>query len=473
MTSTDRSPTSPQLAPDHFDPTTVTEFRYLSRHLDLGTGEAVLRYALDELELTERFTFPVPLGELPAELMPRRVAVVERLLDHLWLVAGLSYFKMAAPPLIRIEAGHFHRLDIEFHQLLLRRGLGEFCFVNGLDPELSPTYEFHELDESPAPITSLSLDLGPLVPVGGGKDSCVSIEGLRAAGFEPTLVTVRRFPIIADVIEASGLPDLSVERVLDPMVAQLNARGALNGHVPATAIVSFAALIVAAWHGFDAVVMSNERSASEGNTLYRGVEINHQWSKSDEAESAIRATVARISPELGWFSILRPLSELHISQLFARHCSRYFTTFSSCNRSQVMDSRQRVARWCRRCPKCQFVYLALAASMPRLQLEVIFGEDLFSTSAIDGFRSLLGLSSWKPFECVGETGECRVALSILNDSVEWAKHPLLGQLIHEVRAAGLWPTATEVAEVYCAHSFSSVPQNYVPIVDSFGVDAPG
>lgn len=469
MTNTHLSPTSPQLAPDRFDPTAVTAFRYLSRHLDLRTGEAVLRYALDDLEFTERFTFPVPL----VEVVPSRVAVVERLLDHLWLVAGLSYFKMAAPPVIRIEAGRFHRLDIELHQLLLNRGLGEFCFVNGLDPQLRPTYEFQALEELPEPITAVQFELGPLVPVGGGKDSCVSIEVLRAAGFHPTLVTVRRFPIIADVIDASGLADLHVERVLDPMVAQLNARGALNGHVPATAIVSFAALIVAALHGFDAVVMSNERSASEGNVLYRGVEINHQWSKSVKAESAITAAVARITPELGWFSLLRPLSELHISHLFARHCSRYFSTFSSCNRSQIIDPTQRVARWCRRCPKCQFVYLALAASMPRHQLEAIFGEDLFSTSTMDGFRSLLGLSSWKPFECVGESGECRVALSMLIDSVEWAKHPVLVELTQEVRAASLWPTATEVAEVYCAQTTSSVPQNYVHIVDSFGVDASG
>ena len=469
MTNTHLSPTSAHLAPDRFDPTTVTAFRYLSRHLDLRTGEAVLRYALDDLEFTERFTFPLPL----VEVVPNRLTVVERLLDHLWLVAGLSYFKMAAPSVIRIEAGGFHRLDIELHQLLLSRGLGEFCFVNGLNPQLSPTYEFHALDDPPAPITALQLELGPLVPVGGGKDSCVSIEGLRAAGLHPTLVSIRRFPIIADVIDASGLADLHVERVLDPMVSHLNARGALNGHVPATAIVSFAALIVAALHGFDAVVMSNERSASEGNVLYGGVEINHQWSKSDEAESAITVAVARITPELGWFSLLRPLSELHISQLFARHCSRYFSTFSSCNRSQIIDPTQRVARWCRRCPKCQFVYLALAVSMPRHQLETIFGEDLFTTSAIEGFRSLLGLSSWKPFECVGESGECRVALSLIIDSVEWAHHPVLAALTEEVRAADLWPSAAEVAEVYLPQPTSSVPRNYVHIVETLGVDAAG
>ena len=304
--------------PDVFDPGSVREFRYVSRSLDLSTGEALLRYALDDLELTERYTFPLPTEPVSAP----RLAAAQRLLDHLWLVAGLSYYKLAAPSVVVIEQGEFHASDIALHQLLLMRGLGEFCFVNGLDPELHPEYRYRELATPPVPPVGLALDHGPLVPVGGGKDSCVTIEAIRAAGISPTLITVRRFPIIEGVIRDAGLPDLAVDRLLDPKLRALNERGALNGHVPATAIVSFAVLVTAALHGFDAVLMSNERSASEGNVSYRGVSVNHQWSKSDEAEEAIGAAVGRVSPELSWASLLRPLSELHIARLFARLCGR-------------------------------------------------------------------------------------------------------------------------------------------------------
>ena len=467
MTDTHQSSADDRPIPDRFEPSTVEAFRYVSRFVDLRTGHAELRYALDGLEFVEKLSFPIPA----AGVTPARAAVTLRLLDHLWLVAGLSYYKLAAPPAVKVEAGEFHRDDIDLHRLLLRRGLGEFCFVNGLEPELTPSYEFSELSLHPAPVTSLHGDRGPLVPVGGGKDSCVTIEALRHEGMRPTLITVRRFPIIADVIAASGLEDLHVERTLDPAVRILNQRGALNGHVPATAIVSFAALMVAATHGFDSVVMSNERSASEGNVTYRNVDINHQWSKSDEAEAAIAAAVGRITTELAWFSLLRPLSELHISRLFADRCARYFDSFSSCNRSQVIDGSQRVGRWCGRCPKCQFVYLALAAVMPRGQLGAVFGEDLFVTSPVAGFRSLLGLADWKPFECVGESLECRVALSMLIGAPAWAGHGVLTALAAEVRSAGRWPDGHDVADVFTPGPAPAIPTPYAHVLKSLDTGA--
>ena len=428
-------------------------------------------FGSDVVALTERYVWNVPVNsalhgspEEQSELRSRW-EIAERLLTHLWLVAGLSYYKTAAAPQIRVHGDRpFSAHDLGLHQLLLTRGLGEFCFVNGLDPELHPTW-LAQLTDSPIRlIVGAGLRNGPLVPVGGGKDSCVTIEALRGAERSPTLVTVRRFPIIQDVIEASGIPDVAVERTIDQRIVVLNNAGALNGHVPATAIVSFAALVGAALGGHDALVMSNERSASEGNVEYRGVSINHQWAKSEEAEAAIAAAVARISPELRWFSLLRPLSELDISRRFAATCQRYFSSFSSCNRTQRIDPSRRVARWCGECPKCQFVYLALCTSLSRDQVETIWGAELFASSPIDGFRALLGLADWKPFECVGEHVECRVALASIIDQPEWADHRVLRQLADEVRDANGWPTAADHAGVYGLESAPVVPLDYLEII---------
>jgi UDP-N-acetyl-alpha-D-muramoyl-L-alanyl-L-glutamate epimerase len=474
-----------------FDPAEWKTFHYLSRSFESttnpsGDGElrANLRYVLtrnddaagsDRIELSETYRFPLPAHDQP-EVMEVRRLVAERLLTHLWLVAGLSYYKLSAAPRIVVHGVHLSDEDLALHQLLLTRGLGEFCFVNNLDPELKPTWEFVSTpsaspsdspNDSPNELLhGADLRSGPLVPVGGGKDSCVTIETLRRSGLTPTLVTVRRFPIIQQVIDASGLADVAVERTLDPQLVALNELGALNGHVPATAIVSFAALITAVLGGHDALVMSNERSASEGNVEYRGVSINHQWAKSDEAERAISAAVARITPELRWFSLLRPLSELEISRRFSATCARYFDTFSSCNRTQRIDPARRVSRWCGQCPKCQFVYLALATSLSRAEVERIWGTDLFLTSPKEGFRSLLGLADWKPFECVGEHGECRVALQLISEHTDWSGHPVLAGLVEEVRAAGGWPTQAEHADVFRSAAAPLIPPTYASILEA-------
>jgi UDP-N-acetyl-alpha-D-muramoyl-L-alanyl-L-glutamate epimerase len=433
------------------DTLVTVSFRYLLETANRNPDETIT--------CTERFEFPLPIEPVSDS----QKLAFERLTNHLGLVAGLSYYKLAAPNQVIVDVGQWTAAQLEAHKSILANGLGEFCFVNDLAPDLRPIFE--------APIRDVALDpievvpsKGPLVPVGGGKDSCVSIEALRAAEFPLTLITVNRYPVIAEVIADAQLPDIAVRRTLDPQLRDFNARGALNGHVPATAIVSFAVVCAAILHGHDAAVMSNERSASEGNVAYRGVEINHQWSKSVEAEVILCALIDSEVKGLDFFSLLRPLSELAIARAFAQTCRRYLESFSSCNAAFRLDPARRISRWCGHCPKCQFVYLALATSLPRASLEHIWGEELFATSPMEGFEALLGLAEWKPFECVGESSECRVAISMLGESEEWSSHPVVKKLSERVRAAGLWPTAEERATVFTAIPSSAIPKRYAHVV---------
>jgi UDP-N-acetyl-alpha-D-muramoyl-L-alanyl-L-glutamate epimerase len=429
----------------------TVSFRYLLETEDRNPNETTT--------CTEHFEFPLPVEPVSDS----QKLAFERLTNHLGLVAGLSYYKLAAPNRVIVDVGEWTSAQLDAHKVILANGLGEFCFVNDLDPNLRPTFEAHVRNVASDPVDVVPTK-GPLVPVGGGKDSCVSIEALRAAKFSPTLITVNRYPVIAEVIADAQLPDIAVRRILDPRLRDYNARGALNGHVPATAIVSFAVVCAAILHGHDAAVMSNERSASEGNVSYRGVEINHQWSKSVEAEAILCALIDSEVEGLDYFSVLRPLSELAIARAFAKTCGRYLESFSSCNAAFRLDPARRISRWCGHCPKCQFVYLALATSLPRASLERIWGEEMLGTSPMEGFEALLGLAEWKPFECVGESGECRVAISMLCESEEWSLHPVVKELSERVRVAGLWPTAAERAAVFRAIPSSAIPKRYVHVV---------
>ena len=283
-------------------------------------------------------------------------------------------------------------------------------------------------------------DRRPLSAVGGGKDSIVTLEILRAAGFDPVPFSVNPNPVIVNVNAASGLPALAARRTLDPKLFELNKAGALNGHIPVTAINSLIAIATAALHGLGPVVMSNERSASDPNLIWNGHEVNHQWSKGVEAEGLLRAAVtSQTGLTEPYFSFLRSLSELHIAQLYARH-DTYDDVVTSCNKAFKLHDP--TARWCGDCPKCRFVFLAMAPAMSRDRITRIFGTDLLADPAqLAGFEELLGIDAHKPFECVGEVEESVVALKMLAADPQWADAPVVTRLAAKV-PADAWASAS-------------------------------
>ncbi|WIN00757.1 hypothetical protein ACTOB_001891 [Actinoplanes oblitus] len=379
--------------------------RFPSYAFDPTTGVATFDYLLDgpePLSFTETITFPVAAREVPDAF--------RRVLDLLHVVAGVSYYKVGAPPRVLAPEPVAPAVAAWFTRIYTD-GLAEYAYRNQLPHVLELTVE--TLGELP-PATPVEVTGRPLSAVGGGKDSIVTLEILRAAGLDPVPFSVNPNPVIENVNAASGLPALAARRRLDPRLFELNKAGALNGHIPVTAINSLIAIATAVWHGLGPVVMSNERSASDPNLIWNGHEVNHQWSKGVLAEGLLRdAVTAHTGLMDPYFSLLRTLSELHIAQLFAGHTA-YDDVVTSCNKAFKLHDP--TARWCGDCPKCRFVFLAMAPHMPRERLAHIFGHDLFADeSQVQGFKELLGVDGHKPFECVGEAEECLVALSMLTD----------------------------------------------------------
>jgi hypothetical protein len=386
--------------------------------LDAATGEVRLPYrGPDGTRFVERFDFGPP----PSDLDPARLALARRLVAYLHGVAGVSYYKAHVAGGLDLAATELDTDAAAFLHEVYLHGLGEFAHINGLD--LAPRLVFTGADERPAPAPlSAALHRRALVPVGGGKDSLVTVETLTHHGEAFALFAVNPKGPIAATLAAGGGPAVTVRRTLDPALFRLNEAGAYNGHVPITAIVTLAALIAAAWHGFDHVVLSNERSADAANLDDHGRAVNHQWSKSSAFEGRLRAELRRaVTADLDVFSLLRPLSELAIAERFARSF-RWDGVFSSCNRNFHLRGEGPAGRWCRDCPKCRFVFLALAPFVRRGRLLAIFGGDVLDDPAqIAGFRELAGLAGHKPFECVGETGEAAAALALLSLRWPWSE----------------------------------------------------
>lgn len=429
-----------------FDPADFEVFSYTSVAVDAATGTISCSYRLDGqagvIEFEERFV----VGPIAAEVWegPRGDAL-RRVARLLWLAAGPSYFKTAAPARVSLPVA-LSAAERTWLDALYREGLGEFAFENGVDLSVRPVFDA-PVGAADEPLAGLGLPRRSLVPVGGGKDSCVTIDVLVSSGEELVLFNVGGHRSARDVAAACALPLLVADRSLDPKLGELNANGALNGHVPVTAIVSLIAVAQALVTGADQVVFSNERSANVANLTHNGLPVNHQYSKGMVAEGRLRAVLGEVTDELDYFSLLRPLSELQIAEIFVRS-ERFLHVFTSCNAAFRLDERRRADRWCGDCPKCRFVFLALAPFVARARLIAIFGSDLLADPAqLSGYRELLGLAGHRPFECVGEVEESQAALQLVAADDQWAASPLVGQMVRDLNAADLAVSDTAVAAI--------------------------
>ncbi len=290
----------------------------------------------------------------------------------------------------------------------------------------------------------------PLIPFGGGIDSIVTVAALAAEHPDAALFVVHpagdRFAAIEDAAAVTGLPVVHVAREIDPLVRRSEELGFLNGHVPVTAIITAAAVVAATLGGRDAVVLSNEWSASAPTLVVDGVAVNHQWSKGDEFEQSFQDLVHQaVGPGLSVFSYLRPRTELWVADRFAG-LREYHHVFRSCNRAFHQDPARRLDHWCGTCDKCCFIDLILSPFMARDDLEAIFGAAAGASGRGTGvteplehpdnegrFRALLGLGDdAKPFECVGDVDECRAAVLLAAARPDRAGSRLLQGLREEV-----------------------------------------
>ena len=380
---------------------------------DPATGEAKFFYRLADHTFVETLRFPIE----GLDTARPGTGAFKTLLDLTAAVLGVSYFKLLAPFEIDATALALSPAQQAVVLDVYENGLGEFYARNDLKRFGRLTIAAGTPREDSIPPT---LPARALVLIGGGKDSLVSVQLLESAGAEMSLFAVNPKGPILTSAKRSGLPFLTVDRVLDPeMIALGQQPGYYNGHVPSTAINSMIAALASLLYGYGNIVLSNERSASEGNIEFDGRQANHQYSKSIDFERAIRDVLSTAtSGSLGYFSLLRPYSEARIAALFARS-NRYDDVFSSCNRNFRLSGHDGPL-WCGQCPKCHFVFLIFAPHMDKARLTAIFGQNVLDNADnIAPYRELTGLSGHKPWECVGEILEAAACLWRIADHPDW------------------------------------------------------
>jgi hypothetical protein len=392
-------------------------------------GQAQLVYAFDNgPELVERIGFPDP-----PVLAPDREAAFQSALRLLHLIAGVSYYKAGVQARIAIDAGSLDAATAELLDTVYLHGLAEFAYQNKLDLRGTILFPSERSGSITVPAT-LKLPRRSLVPIGGGKDSLVSVEMLKTVREPMTATWVSSSELIAACAARTALPTLNIRRQLAPELFEYNRLGAWNGHIPVTAINSAILVCAAILYGYDAIIFSNEQSASVATLEYDGQQVNHQWSKSLEFEQRLRAyTKSHVAADLDYFSLLRPWSELAVTREFSRS-TLYDDVFSSCNRNFRIRGERPADRWCGQCPKCHFVFLALAPFVTKPRLLAIFGRNLLDDASLaPGFDALLEYREHKPFECVGEGRESRAAMFALAQRPEWREDALVARFAEEIQ----------------------------------------
>jgi hypothetical protein len=337
---------------------------------------------------------------------------------NIGMIELVSYWKATCSPTVIIKPFALSNEQIKWWKKLYFQGLGEFFYLNGIQTTQVEFMTIESVSDIVLKKQTFNLDEKVIVPIGGGKDSVVTLELLRKSNFElcPMIINPRGATLnCAKVAGFEREQIIEVNRTIHPRLLELNAEGFLNGHTPFSAMLAFVSLLTSAITGMKHIALSNESSANESTVL--GENINHQYSKSLEFENDFRDYVKNfISDDFNYFSFLRPLNELKIAEYFSKF-PQYHSVFRSCN----VGSKEDI--WCNNCAKCLFAFIILSPFIEPEKLICIFGVDLLdvgiSTSLNDHvlplqheFNQLIGIENVKPFECVGTIDEVNTALNL-------------------------------------------------------------
>lgn len=360
-----------------------------------------------EIKITYHFTAEGLSDFAPQWTFPCKEEYTDELLPslafNLGMVELISYWKLTCSPTVKIKCASLSQKQLLWWKKLYFNGLGEFFYINGINPEFESFMSIYSEGTEYAAGSGKKVSGDALVPVGGGKDSSVTIELLRSYPHKKTAYIINSRGATEETVKAAELDAYRVHRTLDKNMLELNKQGFLNGHTPFSALVAFSSLISARICGCGYVVLSNESSANESTVS--GSYVNHQYSKSFEFESDFNEYENEfIKSGVKYFSLLRPISEYQIAMLFSRF-RKYHDIFRSCNRGSKQDI------WCGACPKCLFVFLIMSPFLPHEKLCKIFGCDMTdSPEMLEDFKKLTGLLPEKPFECVGSRDEINFAV---------------------------------------------------------------
>lgn len=398
------------------------KFIYQSYEINEDDSKIIIKYFFEIPGLT---TFEPTIEILKKDFKWKDIHSnkVKNIVFNLGMVEAISYFKATCSTEFVINCGYLDEYQAQWFKKLFYLGLGEFRFINKISTSMEDFVHFVSNGEN-IEVEEKEEELdGIIIPVGGGKDSNVTLDLLKSYKDKTLCFRIGVNDVALECAKAAGFSRekiIEVNRKIDKNLIELNEKGFLNGHTPFSAMVAFLSYLISYLLGYKYIALSNEDSANESNV--DGENINHQYSKTLEFENDFREYAEKyLKADVEYFSMLRPISELQIAMLFSK-LDRFHKSFKSCN----VGSKQKPWVWCCNCPKCLFVYTILSPFLYKDKLVDIFGEDLFEKeSLLETFIELCGYGETKPFECVGTYREIKYAVTKTIENLKGNKLPYL------------------------------------------------
>ncbi|PIR83541.1 hypothetical protein COU18_02545 [Candidatus Kaiserbacteria bacterium CG10_big_fil_rev_8_21_14_0_10_51_14] len=370
---------------------------------------------------TDRLFFPDVAPELWGQV-PK--AVLEPTLQALLIMIGINYWCVFPTNNIRIDGFTLTRAQADFWNVLYLNGLGEFFYDMQIDFRNLIAFPYDDSASVPAP-ARFERPARALLLNGAGKDSILSAELLKATNIPFDFFAFAPTPAHARIAVLVGAKTIRVNRRRDWRVGAFMELYRVSSAYPSVSTFTFIAVLLAELIGYNSIIFSNERSADFGNLTYLGLPVNHQWCKSSEAEGMINEYIQRfITSDISMKSLLREYSEIEIVRRFV-HYPQYLHHVTSCNGyfwlPRPVQFLFRTSYWCKRCPKCVFLFACFTAFLPKTEVINIFGADLYThRRLLPLFKRILGIEGFKPLDCVGEPEEMILAMHHAVRSKEYA-----------------------------------------------------
>ncbi len=329
-----------------------------------------------------------------------------------FLLVGTSYYKCFPSNDIVFEAGQIDAWQADFLNKVYQEGMSQFAFENNLAR--------HDLAQFRATGDTQNVAVeytgsGVLSLQSGGKDSLLVGQLLEKNGISYDAWYISNGPAYPKVLDRLSAPVRIAHRRIDrDALNEASKVGGKNGHVPVTYIVLSYALLQVVLLNKQTVLAAIAHEGDEAHDWIEDLPVNHQWSKTWQAELLFAEYVSRyVASTIQVGSPVRNISELKVTELFSTYAwPKVGDAFSSCNignYQQGADNTQLV--WCGNCPKCANAYLLFAPFIAKDILDERLGGDLLArVTLLETFKGLLGIDGvMKPFECVGEIDELRLA----------------------------------------------------------------